>query len=45
MEAGELYNGMIAPLAGYAMKGALWYQGESNAGSGEDAMGVSLPLS
>lgn len=33
----ELYNGMIAPLAGYAMKGALWYQGESNAGSEEDA--------
>jgi sialate O-acetylesterase len=35
---GELYNGMIAPLAGYAMKGALWYQGESNAGSAEDAI-------
>ncbi len=35
---GELYNGMIAPLAGYAMKGALWYQGESNAGSAEDAL-------
>lgn len=25
-----LYNGMIAPLVGYAMRGALWYQGESN---------------
>ncbi|WP_163407090.1 sialate O-acetylesterase [Flavobacterium ajazii] len=24
------YNGMIAPLAPYAIKGALWYQGESN---------------
>jgi sialate O-acetylesterase len=34
----ELYNGMIAPLVGYAIKGALWYQGESNAGSSEDAM-------
>jgi sialate O-acetylesterase len=34
---GELYNGMIAPLAGYAIKGVLWYQGESNAGSPEDA--------
>ena len=32
-----LYNGMIAPLVGYGMKGALWYQGESNAGSQEDA--------
>ncbi|PYM16018.1 MAG: sialate O-acetylesterase [Verrucomicrobia bacterium] len=28
----ELYNGMIAPLAPYAIKGAIWYQGESNAG-------------
>lgn len=26
-----LYNGMIAPLSGYSMKGAIWYQGESNA--------------
>lgn len=30
MPAG-LYNGMIAPLRRYAIKGALWYQGESNA--------------
>jgi sialate O-acetylesterase len=29
--AGALYNGMIAPLAPYAISGALWYQGESNA--------------
>ncbi|MGV8878770.1 MAG: sialate O-acetylesterase [Sphingobacteriaceae bacterium] len=27
-----LYNGMIAPLLPYAIKGAIWYQGESNAG-------------
>ncbi|MGH9834627.1 MAG: sialate O-acetylesterase [Blastocatellia bacterium] len=26
-----LYNGMLAPLAPYAIKGAIWYQGESNA--------------
>jgi sialate O-acetylesterase len=26
-----LYNGMIAPLVPYAIKGAIWYQGESNA--------------
>jgi sialate O-acetylesterase len=25
-----LYNAMIAPLAGYAMRGVIWYQGESN---------------
>jgi sialate O-acetylesterase len=27
-----LYNGMIHPLLPYAVKGAIWYQGESNAG-------------
>jgi len=26
-----LYNGMIAPLIPYAIKGVIWYQGESNA--------------
>lgn len=31
----ELYNGMIAPLVPYAFKGAIWYQGESNAGRAE----------
>ena len=25
-----LYNGMIAPLVPYAIKGVIWYQGESN---------------
>ncbi|MEQ9286424.1 MAG: sialate O-acetylesterase [Cyclobacteriaceae bacterium] len=25
-----LYNGMIHPIKGFAIKGALWYQGESN---------------
>jgi len=28
----SLYNGMIAPLLPMAVKGAIWYQGESNAG-------------
>lgn len=27
-----LYNGMIAPLLPYAIRGGTWYQGESNAG-------------
>ncbi len=27
-----LYNGMIHPLLPYGIKGAIWYQGESNAG-------------
>jgi sialate O-acetylesterase len=25
-----LYNAMIAPITGFALRGALWYQGESN---------------
>ncbi len=25
-----LYNGMINPIAGYGIRGAIWYQGESN---------------
>ncbi|NIP84696.1 MAG: 9-O-acetylesterase [Planctomycetales bacterium] len=29
-----LYNGMIHPLVPYAIRGALWYQGESNNGEG-----------
>jgi sialate O-acetylesterase len=28
----ELYNGMIHPILPYAARGAIWYQGESNAG-------------
>ena len=27
-----LYNGMIAPLTSYTIKGVIWYQGESNTG-------------
>ena len=27
-----LYNGMVAPLLPYAMRGVIWYQGESNVG-------------
>jgi len=29
-----LYNGMIHPFLGFAMRGAIWYQGESNHGEG-----------
>jgi sialate O-acetylesterase len=29
-----LYNGMIAPLVPYTIRGAIWYQGESNNGEG-----------
>ncbi len=30
-----LFNGMIAPLIPYGIKGAIWYQGESNTGNPE----------
>ena len=30
--AGQLFNGMINPIVPYAISGAIWYQGESNAG-------------
>jgi sialate O-acetylesterase len=30
--AAGLYNAMITPLVPYAVRGAIWYQGESNAG-------------
>ncbi len=28
----RLYRGMISPLVGFAIRGAIWYQGESNGG-------------
>ena len=33
----SMFNAMIAPFAGLSVKGAIWYQGESNAGSVADA--------
>ncbi|WP_201981614.1 sialate O-acetylesterase [Hymenobacter rubidus] len=35
-QPGGLFNGMIAPVLPYAIKGVLWYQGESNAGRTAD---------
>jgi sialate O-acetylesterase len=29
------YNGMIAPILPFSIKGAIWYQGETNVGRGE----------
>ena len=31
-----LYNAMIAPAIPYAIKGAIWYQGEANAGKADE---------
>jgi sialate O-acetylesterase len=33
---GRIFNGRVAPIAPYPLRGFLWYQGESNAGAGED---------
>ena len=32
-DVSTIYNAMIAPLVPYALRGAIWYQGESNAGA------------
>jgi sialate O-acetylesterase len=42
--AGRLYNGRIAPVVPYAIRGAIWYQGESNCGTGEDPRDYALKL-
>jgi sialate O-acetylesterase len=34
--ASLLYNGMIAPVVNYTIKGVIWYQGEANIGNYKD---------
>ena len=42
---GVLFNGMIAPLIPFALRGALWYQGEANSGPGRaEYYQYQLPL-
>jgi sialate O-acetylesterase len=42
---GNLFNGMIAPLVPYAIRGVIWYQGEGNSsGPFAKAYQVQLPL-
>ncbi|MEA3211937.1 MAG: sialate O-acetylesterase [Chthoniobacter sp.] len=43
---GNLFNGKIAPLIPYALRGAIWYQGESNADTVERGLAYrkQLPL-
>lgn len=33
---GRIFNARVVPIAPYAVRGFVWYQGESNAGRGED---------
>jgi sialate O-acetylesterase len=39
-----LYNAMIAPLGAYGIRGAVWYQGESNADEAESYRGLLMGL-
>jgi len=39
---GNLFNGMIAPLIPYAIKGVIWYQGESNGDNMKEAGEYSI---
>lgn len=39
---GTLYNGMVHPLVPYAIKGAIWYQGESNSKNSPEKYSLHL---
>ncbi|MDF1658645.1 MAG: sialate O-acetylesterase [Verrucomicrobiales bacterium] len=42
---GNLWNGVLNPIIGYGIRGAIWYQGESNAGSAyryDDLFGLMI---
>jgi sialate O-acetylesterase len=41
--ASSIYDGMIEPLMPFAIRGAVWYQGESNEGRAEQ-YGILLPV-
>lgn len=41
--ASSIYNGMIEPLMPFAIRGAVWYQGESNESRAEQ-YGILLPV-
>jgi sialate O-acetylesterase len=41
-EAGNIFNGMIHPLIPFAIEGALWYQGETDATNTADLYGKEL---
>lgn len=41
---GRIFNARIAPIAPYALRGFIWYQGESNAGRGEDPRNYRMKM-
>jgi sialate O-acetylesterase len=42
--SGGMYNGMIAPIVPFAIRGATWYQGESNVSNGLAYFGKTKDL-
>ena len=43
-QPGGLYNGLVAPVLPYAIRGVLWYQGESNVGRPDDYYALTSTL-
>jgi len=43
-QPGGLYNGLVAPVLPYALKGVIWYQGESNTGHPQDYQALTTSL-
>ncbi len=41
---GRIFHSRVAPVAPYAIRGFLWYQGESNAGRGEDPRNYRIKM-
>jgi sialate O-acetylesterase len=41
---GRIFNARVAPIAPYALRGFIWYQGESNAGRGEDPRNYRIKM-
>ncbi|MEP3481947.1 MAG: sialate O-acetylesterase [Fuerstiella sp.] len=41
---GRIFNARIAPIAPYALRGFIWYQGESNAGRAEDPRNYRIKM-
>jgi sialate O-acetylesterase len=41
---GRIFNARIASIAPYALRGFIWYQGESNAGRGEDPRNYRIKM-
>ena len=41
---GRIFNARVAPIAPYSIRGFIWYQGESNAGRGEDPRNYQIKM-